>query len=202
MWTAADGRRGRRWRATTHSPHGRLDHALLLEVSPDGRPVRLELASTDGLLTVHPDPDDRWVHGNVVTVHGVRHLAFPWTPASQLLVAGSPVTAAVAARRLGRSIGVGEGATFAALEVRRDLDVLPATWRAARVGERSWRLLPAGGGEVIPVDLDPGGVPGGPELVDTWPLELEVAVGEPPVAGEPPGRGQRVDNRGRQRAGG
>ena len=47
-----------------------------LEVAPNGRVTRLELTTGAGLLTLHPEPDESALHGNVVTPTGIRHLAF------------------------------------------------------------------------------------------------------------------------------
>jgi hypothetical protein len=78
-WSVADGGRGRRWRWTV-TDGGTLRHAGLIELDPAGRFSRLELSSRVGLLTLHPDPDGRSIHGNVVTAEGVRPLAFAWQP--------------------------------------------------------------------------------------------------------------------------
>ena len=43
IWTVADGRRGRRWRATAVAAGG-VTHAVLLEVGVEGRLSRLEVA--------------------------------------------------------------------------------------------------------------------------------------------------------------
>ena len=76
-WSVADGGRGRRWRWTV-TDGLTLRHAGLIELDPAGRFSRLELSSRVGLLTLHPEPDGRSIHGNVVTADGVRPLAFPW----------------------------------------------------------------------------------------------------------------------------
>jgi hypothetical protein len=94
VWSVAEGRRGRRWRSLRLDAEGRLISALLLEVDPAGRWTRLELATAAGILTLHPEPDERAAHGNVVTARGVVPLAFPWSPAHRLVVVGEPVAAA------------------------------------------------------------------------------------------------------------
>jgi hypothetical protein len=166
----ADGARGRRWRATTVGADGRLRAALLLETDRAGAVAKLELATGAGLLTLHPEGDH--LHGNVVRPDGIEHVSLPWRPSSILLVAGSPVTAAAAARLLAPRVGVGEGHTIPALSIREDLAIVPVTVRVARVRERRWRLLPAAGGPEVAVTLDDDGIA---ELEDgrTWPLELE-----------------------------
>jgi hypothetical protein len=171
-WTVADGRRGRRWRAITTSADGRLVGDLLLEVDLAGLVAKLEVASPAGLLTLHPEPGTGTLHGNVVRATGVEHIALPWSPGHALLAGSSPVTAAVAALGLGARIGVGEGATFAAVEVADDLSIRRATWRAARVGERRWLLLAADGGPSVAITLDRDGVPAGLDDAETWSLEV------------------------------
>jgi hypothetical protein len=167
----ADGRRGRRWRAITTSGD-RLLHALLVEVGPDGTLAKVEVAAPDGLLTLHPGPDLSMLHGNVVRAHGIEHIALPWSPAHVLMVGSSPVTAAVAATHLAARLGVGEGASIPAVEVSDALGIRPATWRAARTGERRWRLLAADGGPSVLLEIDGDGVPTGLDQGGDWPLEL------------------------------
>jgi hypothetical protein len=172
-WTVAEGRRGLRWRSTTVTPGGRLEASLLLEARPDGDLLKVELATRAGLLSVHPEAQDDMLHGNVVTPDGMRHIQLPWTPASVLLVQDSPLTGAVAARRLGTRIGVGEGHTVAVVEVGIDLTVELATWRVARVAEARWWLLPAAGGTPMRLEVDDRGIPVGLADERDWPLEQE-----------------------------
>ena len=70
-WSLAEGGRGRRWRAS-RVRDGRLEGTLLLEIDGADRPTRLELGTADGLLTLHPDRDERELHGNVVTPDGLN----------------------------------------------------------------------------------------------------------------------------------
>jgi hypothetical protein len=107
-----------------------------------------------------------------VTPQGVRHLALPWTPRSILLVAGSPVTAAVATRHLAGAVGVGEGRSVPAVEITLALDVTPATWRVARTGAARWWLVPAAGGRALQVEVDGRGIPVGLAAGEEWPLEV------------------------------
>ncbi len=93
IWSVAEGRRGRRWRALRRDSRGAIVSDLLLEVDPAGRWSRLELATGAGILTLHPEPDRSAVHGNVVTPSGVRPLAVAWSPAHRLLLPGDPVAA-------------------------------------------------------------------------------------------------------------
>ncbi|MEI7745295.1 MAG: hypothetical protein WCK58_16290, partial [Chloroflexota bacterium] len=172
-WSAADGRRGRRWRSITTSADGRLVASLLLETAPDGVLTRLELATSAGLLTLHPEPDASGLHGNIVRPSGLEHVALPWSPAHQLFAAASPVTGAVAAARLDAVIGAGEGASVPAVEVGEDLVVRRATWRAAHVAADRWRLLAADGSASLTVTLDADGLPAALEDGMTWPMELD-----------------------------
>jgi hypothetical protein len=167
----ADGRRGRRWRAITTSGD-RLLHGLLLEVAVDGTLEKLEVASPGGLLTLHPEQDRSLLHGNVIRADGIEHLALPWSRAHVLMLGTSPVTAAVAAASLAARLGVGEGVSVPAVEVSDALRVRAATWRAARTGERRWRLLAADGGPSVLLEIDEAGVPSGLEDAGSWPLEL------------------------------
>jgi hypothetical protein len=143
---------------------------LLLETRPDGRLGKLELGTAAGLLTLHPDGSA--LHGNVVRPDGVEHLSLPWTEDVILLVAGTPTTAAAAARTLGERVGVGQGCTIGGVSVDVRLVVRAATFRVARVGPRGWWFVTADTGERTGVTLDRDGVP---LLVDAedWPLELD-----------------------------
>lgn len=142
---------------------------LLLEARPDGSPARLELATAAGLLTLHPEGTT--LHGNVVGPDGVEHLAFPWGDGHVLHVAGTPASAAAAARQLRQRLGVGEGRSFPGVLVAPDLTVRQATFRVARVGPRGWRFVTADTGDETAVTLDLDGIPvlAGER---TWPLEI------------------------------
>lgn len=171
-WTVADGRRGRRWRATTVSGDGRLLLALLLEIDPAGRFAHLEASSPAGLLTLHPGSNQATLDGNVVRASGVEHVTLPWSPQHILMLGASPVTAVVAAVQLTRRLGVGEGLSVPAVDVDDHLAPRGATWRVARVGERRWRLLAADGAFSLAVALDDDGAPADLEASQTWPMEL------------------------------
>jgi hypothetical protein len=116
-WSAADGRRGRRWRWTV-TDGSALRHAGLIELDMAGRFARLELSSRFGLLTLHPDTNGRSIHGNVVTPEGVRPLAFDWHAragveiaadafATAILLAGEGSGTLVVRERLGVVAGTG-----------------------------------------------------------------------------------------------
>jgi hypothetical protein len=141
LWSVAEGRRGRRWRSLRLDAHGRVVSDVLLEVDPDGRWARLELATAAGILTLHPEPGERAVRGNIVTGRGVVPLAFAWSPAHLLVVTGEPVAdAALAARRPPAAPGPG-------LIVGSDLGVTVAD-------------------AIDPAMAPPDGLPG-----PSWPLE-------------------------------
>ena len=94
LWSVAEGRRGFRWRAVRRDSSGAIVSDLLLELDPAGQWSRLELATSDGILTLHPESDNSAVHGNVVTPSGVRPLALAWSAAHRLLLPDDPVAAA------------------------------------------------------------------------------------------------------------
>jgi hypothetical protein len=157
-WSVAEGRRGSRWREA-RVRDGAVVSSLLLELDRSGRFSHLELSTASGLLTLHPEGDGT-LHGNAVEGAGVRHVvALPWAPDDILLVAGSPVSRAAAARRVGgpsqgeapRPKGVGIGVI-----VGLDLSV------GRRAIGRSERAIA----------LDAEGLPQFGDGV-TWPLELD-----------------------------
>jgi hypothetical protein len=92
-------------------------------------------------LILHPEPNGRSIHGNVVTTDGVRPLAFDWSPGAALAIAGDP---------FGTAILHAAGAK-ATLVIRPRLDVVAGD-----------------GGQAL--DLDSRGVPTLAEPRD-WPLE-------------------------------
>ena len=117
LWSVAEGRRGLRWRAVRRDPSGAIVSDLLLELDPAGHWSRLELATSDGILTLHPEPDRSAVHGNVVTPSGVRPLALAWSAAHRLMLPGDPVAAV--------ALGAGreEAVTGPGIVVNADLSV-------------------------------------------------------------------------------
>ena len=169
VWSVADGRRGRRWRALTTRDEA-LTGVLLLEVGVDGRPVRLELATAAGLLTLHPDATGS-LHGNAVTRDGVRHLAFTWSFEHELEIDGLPIASAVTARRLAGSTAMGEGRTVPVVAVAPDLSVREEGRRYVRTGEATWRI--EGEGDARTLTIDERGLPVWSGEAGEWPLELE-----------------------------
>jgi hypothetical protein len=145
---------------------------MLLEVSPAGRPTRLEVVSATGLLTLHPDADGRELHGNAVTTTGIRHLRFDWSAEHDLIVGRSPVAAAVATRRFADLLAVGEARPVPAVWVDDMLEPRPGAWQVTRTAPDGWHLRDLDGTEVRIVTVDEDGIPVLPGGV-RWPLELD-----------------------------
>jgi hypothetical protein len=140
-WSVAEGTRGRRWRWTVVSPAG-LRQAGLVELDPEGRFGRLELATAHGILTLHPDPDRQAVHGNVVRPGGVGPVEVAWSDDDGLAIEDDPFGSAVAGWR-GRGWIVGPD-----LQLRRE-----------------------DGEDTRAVDLDERGIPRLGDTRE-WPLEI------------------------------
>jgi hypothetical protein len=168
-WTQAEGARGTRWREAVATTDG-LVRSVLLEVSTDGRATRLEVTTRAGMLTLHPEPDDSALHGNVVSGEGVRHLAFAWSSDHVLLLLGSIAVATVELARLAAKVEVGSSTEFDVLRINDALDPRPARWSFERTGASEWLLRSPDGQEERRVRLDPSGRPILPEAAD-WPLE-------------------------------
>ncbi len=171
VWSVAEGRRGRRWREAVQVAGG-LARSVLLEASPAGRPTYLEVATPAGLLTLHPDVDERELHGNVVASDGVRHLRFDWSLEHELFIVGSVAAASVALHRLGGVIGLGEGRRVPVLQIDDTLQPVAAAWRVSRTSAGGWHLQNAETGEERSTVLDDDGIPLVPGTV-SWPLELD-----------------------------
>lgn len=168
-WSQAEGERGTRWRESIERD-GQLLRSLLLEVSTAGRPLRLELTTRAGLLTLHPEPDESAMHGNVVAADGVRHLAFPWSPEHELLVLVSPASAAIAVRRLERRVIVGAVRVVEMLRIDDELEPRPVRWRVERIASHGWHLRDTESDEERRLTVEDDGRPA---LMDevSWPLE-------------------------------
>jgi hypothetical protein len=171
VWSLAEGVRGRRWREAV-SQDGTLSRSVLLEVSPAGRPTRLELASPAGLLTLHPNAGGSELHGNVVTPTGIRHLAFDWSSEHDLFVVGSPAAAAVAVRRFADILAVGEAQPVPVVWVDDALEPRPGAWQVTRTAPDGWLLRDLDGTEERVMTVDAGGIPVLPDAA-SWPLELD-----------------------------
>jgi hypothetical protein len=170
VWSMAEGRHGRRWRAQA-TVEGNLTHVILLESGLDGRPVRLELTTPAGLLTLHAEPDGRSIHGNVVSARGVRPLAFAWSADHELEVRGRPIATAVMLRRLARAVPVGEGETVPVLAIDQELEVRPATRLVRRLTEGRWEVADLAAGQVFELEIDPDGLVQLDDHGEGWPLE-------------------------------
>lgn len=168
-WTSAEGARGTRWREVVRTARG-LARAVLLEESTDGSPTRLEVASAAGLLTMHPGPDGSTIHGNVVSADGVRHIALGWGVGHVLLVAGSPVSAAVALRPQSGALAVGRTALLDGVWVDDALVPHLGRWTVARAGAGDWRLDADDGSPTFDIRVDAAGLPVLSEA-SAWPLE-------------------------------
>ena len=168
VWSVADGRRGARWREVA-SDGGGVVRTVLLEVTPTGRPQRLEVATQAGLLTLHPEADGSALHGNVVTPDGIRHLTFPWSDRAVLLVSASPVAAAVLARSL-PPMDVGATTQLDAVLIDDRLESAAGRVVVTRSVGEVWSIQPSTGGSSSEVQLDDGGLPTG-SGASAWPLE-------------------------------
>lgn len=174
VWSVAEGRRGRRWRWAILRA-GAVEHAVLLEVDPVGRPKRLEATGASGLLTLHPEPDLRSVHGNLVTPNGIEHLSLGWTPETVFDVV-DPFGPFVVAAALGGRLAPGAEIAVPSIGLDRFLRPVAGRVRLRRGAGGSWSLIP---------DAPPGlrrttwtgqlDAAGRPELPAgrTWPLELD-----------------------------
>ena len=118
---------------------------MLLETSPAGRPTRLEMTTPAGLLTLHPEPDETAMHGNVVGPDGVRHLALPWSAEHELFVVASPASATIVVRRLGRTLTVGVSTELDLLHIDDELEPASVRWRVERVGDDGWHFMDVDG---------------------------------------------------------
>jgi hypothetical protein len=168
-WSQAEGARGTRWREVV-TRDGELVRAVVLEVSTAGRETRLEVTTRVGMLTLHPEPDQTAMHGNVVSEAEVRHLTFPWSPDHVLLLLGSIASATVGLGWLADEVEVGASTERDVLRIDDALDPIPARWRFAHEGTRTWRLQALDGDEERHVELDPDGRPILADAAD-WPLE-------------------------------
>jgi len=177
VWSVAEGRRGRRWRTLVSGGVARGGEAaggggtfargLLLEVDLAGRPTRLELTTPAGLLTLHPEPDGRSIHGNVVSPTGVRPLAFAWSPDHELAVADDAIAIGLALHRRRGTVGPGESVELPVLAIDPELEVAEGRLMVTRTSEDGWLLVGSSGERRI-VALDRDGVPASDER---WPLE-------------------------------
>jgi hypothetical protein len=96
LWSVAEGARGRRWRWMHQLDQGFQGNSGTLELLPDGRLGRLEIAAFGGLLTFHPEADGLSAHGNIVTPEGVKPIETSWRPEWRVGILGDPFGSAIA----------------------------------------------------------------------------------------------------------
>lgn len=168
-WSQAEGARGTRWREAIER-EGVLVRSLLLETSTDGRPTRLEVTTSAGLLTLHPEPDESALHGNVVTADGIRHLSLDWSPDHEIAVDGSPACIAVMIGWLGASLPSGGEREIPVVVI--DDELVPRSGRllGRRLDEGGWELVDPSSGATERLALDGAGRPV-LQQPSTWPLE-------------------------------
>jgi hypothetical protein len=142
----------------------------LLFESAAGRPTRLEMTTRAGLLTLHPEPDQSAMHGNVVGGDRVRHLALPWSPEHELFVLGSPAAATITFRRLASLVVVGASRLLDVLAIDDELRPGRERWSIERVAQHAWHLRSVDGPEERRLIVRDDGRP---VLADEvmWPLE-------------------------------
>jgi hypothetical protein len=146
-WSVAEGGRGRRWRWVHEIHQGVLGVSGLVELAPDGRFSRLELAASGGLLTFHPVDDGHSAHGNIVTPDAVLPIATNWRPEWGVGIVDDPFGSAIAGWR-------GHGLV---VTLHRD--------------ELVWRE-PGPHSDVVASTRDDRGVPQLDDAVE-WPLEAD-----------------------------
>ncbi len=153
-WSVATGQRGRRWRESAVDGAA-VRHSLLIETSPEGRFLHLELSSPAGLLTLHPEADGT-LHGNAVLRDGIQHVrGLPWERDGLVIVAASPLSLAAAAYLLTRSGPRTDDGWHRRLVLRvsPELALIAGAEEAERAGDGRWRL----GADVL--DADVNGLP-------------------------------------------
>ena len=171
IWSVAEGRRGRRWRAVT-TRNGSAEADVLIETGSDGRPIRLEIASGSGLLTLHPDSSGSTLHGNTVTTAGIRHHALPWSPDHLLVVDRSPLAESAAVAPLAQRLRVGEGSWFGSVVVDEALVPRVGQTLVVRIAPTTFTIVSPMVGEERTVELDAAGLPT-VRSVSVWELETD-----------------------------
>ena len=182
LWSIAEGSRGERWRGSTRRGED-LVSDLLLEVGLDGRPGRLEITTTAGQLTLHPEPDQASAHGNVVSADGVRPLAYEWSARHWFEARQGPLVAAAMCRALAANVAVGEFRLVPGLHVDAALRVWRGERGVQRLTESRW-LIEEADGFGWELSLDDEGLPifeagerrdPASAVAPVWPLEVDSA---------------------------
>ena len=166
VWTVAAGRRGRRWREVRTAGGESVVSSLLLETDPADRFLHAELSTAAGLLTLHPEADGM-LHGNVVTLDGVRHVTgLPWSTEAALLVDGSAIGLTAAAHALRERTVVGASTRLGVARVTTGLDIAIDAIEVERLAVDLWRV------DEREIRVDPDGMP---VFLNAraWPLELQ-----------------------------
>jgi hypothetical protein len=167
VWTAADGRNGRRWRelATTG---GAVARSLLLETDNQGGWLRLEVSGVDGLLSLHPEGDGS-IHGNIADRTGVRHFSLGKQKPARVDVPGSLVCEAALCWSMSRHVRVGERRAIEVARVAEPLIVAIAEVTVERRTTATWELQDSAGRRLV--ELDDDGLPVSHVGAEHWPLE-------------------------------
>jgi hypothetical protein len=167
VWTAADGRNGRRWRelATDGSA---IVRSLLLETDNQGNWQRLEMNSAEGLVTLHPEGDGS-IHGNIASRSGVQHISLGKLKPARLDVAGSLVVEAALCWSLTRQLRVGERRVIQVVSVAEPVSVTLSELTIERRTTATWEITD--GARRRLVELDDDGLPVAHVGGDHWPLE-------------------------------
>jgi hypothetical protein len=166
IWSVAEGKRGRRWREVRRRDIV-VASSLLLETGPDGRFSHLDLSTSAGLMTLHPETDGT-LHGNVIGPEGVEHVrGRAWDADGIVLLEGSTICKVAAADLLQRWIQVWSSASVPSVTIGPQTlwldDFVPT--RVERLSASQWRF---GRGE--PLRVDERGLPL-LEEGEIWPLE-------------------------------
>lgn len=167
VWTAADGRNGRRWRELAIDAAGHA-RSLLLETDSQGAWQRLEISGADGLLTLHPEGDGS-IHGNVASRTGVRPLSLGKLKPPRLDMPGSLVVEAALCWSLARQVRLGESRVIQVASVAEPVTVAIAELTIERRTTATWELRD--GDRRRLVELDEGGLPVAHVGAEHWALE-------------------------------
>ena len=163
IWSVAEGRRGRRWREVRQE-EGIVASSLLLETDQAGRFSHLELSTSAGLLTLHPERDGS-LHGNTVTLDGIAHVrGLAWDPDGLVVIEGSTISTVAAVALQRPALLEGASISRPGVVVKRDLSVELSPIVVTRTSRERWLV----GDD--PLEVDAAGLPVLRDA-ETWPLE-------------------------------